>query len=171
MSQIEIDFTAPPTVSLLQAKVDRWLLANADEIHSFEGEFTEEGWADGTLRGWLPGYNHGVYIVGEYICSTTDCEGCGVTAFGYRSCTPRMKIGRASDMYTRLAALKSSTSHSLEVLALMPFKNPNKAEQDLHKLLAAQRIKNGRKTEWFWHCEEIESLIAEVVSYGAEYGR
>lgn len=169
MSQLAIDFTTTAAVTPLQAAVDRWLMANAEEIHGFEGELSANDDGSANLDGWLPAYNSGVYIIGEYACDTFNCEGCGVTPFGYRSCTPRIKIGRAKDVYTRLAGIKTGSSRGMDVLALMPFADQGKAERELHHLFASQRIVLGRKTEWFWHSAELESLIVEVVSYGAEY--
>lgn len=164
LGQLALDFTA--RVSPTQAAVEAWLRRNAPTIHSWEGEVTEEHGLDS----WLPGYNSGVYIVGEYVRDCSDCEGCDRTPFGFRTCRPRVKIGIASDMYMRFANLKCGSSRELEVLALMPFPKDDRrvVERELHRIFATYRIDSGRKTEWYWNNEALEDLVCEVHSFGAE---
>jgi hypothetical protein len=154
----------------LQLSVDAFLETHWEEIVSWEGELTEEMYLAGDLSHWLPSYNHGVYVVGEYACETEGCDGCATTPSGFRTCTPRIKVGRASNMYNRLANLQCSSSRALEVLALMPFKSLQLAEQEIHRLFDGLRIFQNRRSEWFWHSPEMESLINEVSSF-AEYSR
>lgn len=166
MSQLEIDFRDP-----VQMALDEWLVRHADEIHSWEGTITEEAYERGDLSGWLPGYGHGVYVVGEVVPNCPfECEGCVTTPTGIRTCTPRIKIGVASNMYMRLAGLKTGTSHEFEVLALMPFKDMRRAERELHNIFAPHRIRAGRRTEWFWDSNAMRDLVIEAVDYGGEYG-
>jgi hypothetical protein len=164
--QLNIEF--PPADPVRHA-VDDWLHRNAPVIHSWEGEISEEHGLDN----WLPAYNRGVYIVGEYSADCeAGCEDCQVTPLGFRTCRPRVKIGIASNMYMRLANLRCGSPHQLEVMALLPFGEDRirSAERELHSIFAPMRIQNGRKTEWFWNGPAIEDLVCEVVSFGAEYG-
>jgi hypothetical protein len=164
-SQMDLDLQ--PATSALQQEVDLWLLRYARTIHSWEGEISDEHGLDR----WLPGYNHGVYIVGEYVRACFECDGCDSTPVGFRTCRPRVKIGIASDMYMRFANLKCGSSRELEIMALMPFPQDEmrEVERELHEMFAPTRVATGRKTEWFWNSAELESLVCEVVSFGAEY--
>ncbi len=157
-------------MSTLQTAVDAWLLRHEKEIQTWEGTFTEEDYSRGDLSNWLPGYNHGVYIVGERDAACVDdCEGCVSTPLGHRTCNPYVKIGRASNMYQRFANLKTGSPRELEILTLMPFAEPNRIERELHGMFKELRVNVGRKGEWFWLSPEMESLISEVMSYGAEF--
>lgn len=168
MSQLLIDFTVRKDP--VQEALDAWLMRHADEIHSWEGEITQEGWEAGDLSGFLPAYHHGVYVIGEVVPECQyPCDGCAAVPTGIRSCTPRVKIGIAKDMYMRFANLKTGSSRELEVLALMPFKEPRLAEKQLHDIFAPHRIRVGRRTEWFWDSAAMRDLVAEVVSFGAEW--
>jgi hypothetical protein len=153
----------------LQEAVDEWILRHENDFVSWEGTISEEH----GLSRWLPGYNEGVYIVGEYACVDCGLEGCTSTPAGFLTCRPRIKIGLTNNMYQRIANLHCHSSREFEIMALMPFDEHRRrvVERELHSMFKAHRIDAGRKTEWFWNTPELEGLAMEAYSCGAEYFR
>lgn len=91
-----------------------------------------------------------------------------VTKFIYvlRSGKSHYKVGVTRDVLKRIKGLQTGNQHCIELVIARPVSNAQKAEKQLHNLLANSRARGG--TEWFeLTTEEALELIIKVSSIEA----
>lgn len=68
-----------------------------------------------------------------------------------------VKIGRARDAYARLCQHRTANPHGVELLSLIPTKNPVAAELYIHRIFDQERLTP--ENEWFRWTPRLERFV------------